>query len=214
VNILFLGCLEDFAMNFLLDPNVAYVLLMVGMVMAIFALFSPGTGLLEAGALILLLITGYSIYKLPINLWALIVLLVGVFPFILALRRARHWIFLLISLAALITGSIFLFRTESGGAAVNPVLASVVSILATTMLWLISSQVLTAYFQKPSHDLGRLIGAIGETRSELEADREGTVYVMGEDWTARSDVPIAAGARVEVVNREGLILTVKPFTSK
>jgi len=197
-------------MNFLLDPNVAYVLLMVGMVLAIFALFSPGTGALEAGALILLLITGYSVFKLPINYWALVVLLVGVFPFVLALRRARHWIFLLISLAALITGSIFLFRTESGGAAVNPILASVVSIVATLLLWFVARQALVAFLQKPSHDLQRLIGAVGEARSGLNAGREGTVYVMGEDWTARSDEAIESGTHVEVVSREGLILIVRP----
>lgn len=197
-------------MDFLLDPNVAYVLLMVGMVLAIFALFSPGTGALEVGALFLLLITGYSVFKLPINYWALAVLVLGVFPFILALRRSRHWAFLLASIATLVVGSIFLFRSESGGPAINPVLAIIVSGVATLLLWFIARQVLTAFALNPSHDLHRLIGAVGEARSSMQAGEEGTVYVLGEEWSARSEGAVAEGERVEVVRREGLTLIVKP----
>jgi len=107
-------------MNFLLDPNVAYVMLVGGFLLAILALFSPGTGLLELGALFMLALAGYGVANLPINVWALIVLLVGVFPFMLALRRSRQWAWLIPTLVALVVGSIFLFSSADGSPAVNP----------------------------------------------------------------------------------------------
>ena len=67
-------------MNLLLDPNVAYVILVVGFVLGVLALFTPGTGILEIGALFAIFLAGYAVYSLPINLWALILLVVGVIP--------------------------------------------------------------------------------------------------------------------------------------
>ena len=69
--------------EFLLNPNVAYVALVSGFLIAILALLSPGTGLVEVGGLILMIIAGWGIYNLPVNLWALVILLLGVFPIIL-----------------------------------------------------------------------------------------------------------------------------------
>lgn len=200
-------------MSFLLDPNVAYVLLMLGMVLAILAIFSPGTGLIEIGGLLMLAMAGYGIYNLPINLWALVVLILGVFPFLLALRRSRHWAFLLISLASLITGSLFLFRNPLGGQAVDPILATVASLFTTALLWLIARKGLDALHLQPSHDLKRLIGAQGVAVTPIEpGDSQGTIHINGEDWTARCETFIPAGSKVEVIGREGLFLTVKPFS--
>jgi membrane-bound serine protease (ClpP class) len=200
-------------MSLLLDPNVAYVLLMLGMVLAILAIFAPGTGLIEIGALFMLALAGYSIFNLPINLWAFLVLVFGVFPFLLALRRSHHWAFLLISLASLITGSLFLFRNPSGGPAVDPILATIASLLTTSLLWLVARKGLDALRLQPSHDLRRLIGAQGIAVTPIApGDSQGTVHVNGEDWTARSDVFIAVNSKVEVTGREGLFLIVKPLS--
>lgn len=193
--------------DFLFDPNVAYVLLVVGFVLAILALVSPGTGIIELGALFMLFLAGWSMFRLPINLWALIVLVLGVVPFILALRRVRHWAFLLVSLAALIVGTVFLFRTETGALAIDPVLAVIVSISALGVLTIIGRRGLEAVLQAPSFDLERLQGATGVAQNDIV--EEGTVYVQGEEWTARSDRPIKAGSRIRVVGREGLSLRVK-----
>jgi len=194
-------------MNILLDPNVAYFLLVAGFIMAILALFSPGTGFIEIGAFFALALAAYGIINLPINHWALVVLLAGVFPFMLALRRSQQYIFLALALAALVVGSVFLFRTDEGLVAVNPFLASLVSILAMGLLWTIARTGLNAMLQPPSHDLGRFIGEIGEARTDVFHD--GAVYVGGEEWTARSDTFIPAGSQVKIVGREGLILIVE-----
>ena len=89
-------------MEILIDPNVAYLLLVVGIVLAIMALFAPGTGVLEVGALFVLFLTGWEISQLPINLWALVILVIGVIPFILAVRKSRNLIYLAIALIAFV----------------------------------------------------------------------------------------------------------------
>lgn len=194
-------------MNFLLDPNVAYVMLVGGFLLAILALFSPGTGLLELGALFMLALAGYGVANLPINAWALVLLVVGVLPFLLALRRSRQWAWLIASLAALVVGSIFLFSTADGGPAVNPWLASLVSLLVIPFVWLVGRKSLEA-LGRPKQSLDDLVGMTGEARTDILA--EGSVYVNGEDWSARSKVLIPAGSKVRVVHRDGLVLEVEP----
>lgn len=194
-------------MDLLLNPNVAYLLLVGGFLLAILALFSPGTGLLELGALFSLLLAGYSIYNLPINPWALVLLLAGVIPFALAVQRWKRWPFLLVAMAALVIGSVFLFRVEQG-TAVHPVLAVLVSALSMGLLWLVGRKGLEAVV-RPSNTLQRLIGMEGESRTAIY--REGTVYVDGETWTARSKAVIAAGTPVRVIGRDGLVLVVEPL---
>jgi membrane-bound serine protease (ClpP class) len=195
-------------MQILLDPNVAYVILVGGFLLAILALFAPGTGVLEVGAVFALLIAGYEVYNLPINWWALAILLIGVFPFLIAVRRSRRLIYLAVSLVALVLGSVFLFRTPTGGAAVNPFIAIIASALTAGFLWLAASKALQAMAMRPSQDMSRIIGAVGETKTAL--DPEGSVYVKGENWSARSTAVIPPNTRVRVLRREGLVLFVEP----
>jgi membrane-bound serine protease (ClpP class) len=195
-------------MSFLMDPNVAYLLLVIGFFLAIIALFSPGTGVLEVGAIFMIILAGYSIYNLPINAWALVILLAGVFPFLLALRKSRHWLYLIVALVAFVVGSIFLFHSDKGATAINPVLASVVSVIMVPLVWIIAKRSIEAISRKPDFNLEDLIGATGDARSEIE--REGTVYIFGEEWSARSSEPIPAGSRIRVVSRDGLVLFVEP----
>lgn len=193
-------------MNFLFDPNVAYLLLVAGFILAILALFAPGTGLLELGALFMLVLAGFSIASQPINVWALVVLVVGVIPFILALRRWRNWIFLVISLLALIVGSVFLVATPNGGPSVSPVLATVTSLLVGPSLWFIGRRLLEA-LGRPVSRIEQVVGRTGEARTDIL--RDGTVYVGGEDWSARSAVFIPAGSQVVVKSQDGLVIEVE-----
>lgn len=195
-------------MNLFLDPNVAYLVLVVGFLLGVLALFTPGTGFLEIGTLFAIFLAGYSVYNLPINVWALIVLLVGVVPFLLALRKFKQWYWLIPAIISIVIGSVFLFRTDTGAPAINPILASVVSILDTVFLWFIGRKTIDAMKAMPSQDLSRLIGMIGEARTDIEL--EGTVYAGGEEWTARSEKKIRAGTQVKIINRDGLILLVEP----
>ena len=194
-------------MNLVLDPNLAYVLLVSGFVLAVLALFSPGTGVVEVGALFALMIAGYGVATLPTNWWALVILVIGVFPFVLALRRSQRWVYLIISLVALVVGSVFLFRSVDGGPAVNMALAVLTSASAIGILWIVTQKGLQAVRMRPAMDLGTLVGKLGEAQTDVLSD--GCVYVGGEEWTARSAELIPKGTAIRVIGREGLVLLVE-----
>jgi len=194
-------------MDILLNPNIAYLLLVAGFVLAILSLFAPGTGLLEISALFTLLLAGWSVYNLPVNLWALGLLVLGVFPFLLALRKSGQIIYLVVSVLALVIGSSFLFRGDGWLPAVDPLLALFVSIVTAVSFWWIGRKAIEAELAAPSHDLLQLIGAVGEAKTDIHL--EGSVQLAGELWTARSETLIPEGSEVQVVDREGFILVVE-----
>lgn len=197
-------------MESLINPNVAYLLLVSGTLLVIMALFSPGTGLLELGALFLLVLAGWQVYNLPFNPWALIILAVGVIPFIVAVRKSKNLIYLVVAIASVVIGSIFLFRGENWWQpAVNPFLAVIVSILSGFYLWIATTKVLEADKREPIHDTRKLIGQFGDAKTDV--GDEGSVQVAGELWSARSEQSIPIGARVRVVSREGFILVVEVY---
>lgn len=194
-------------MDFLLDPNVAYLFLLAAILLSLLALVSPGTGLFEAGAFFALALAGYAIYNLNFNFWALIVILVSVVPFVMAVRKPKREFLLGLSLLGLVVGSVFLFARENGLPAVNPVLAATASLLMAGFVWIAVRKAIQASLERPTHDLGILIGRTGEARTEVRD--EGSVQVDGELWSARSDHPIPAGSHVRVLGRDGFVLVVE-----
>jgi membrane-bound serine protease (ClpP class) len=194
-------------MEIFLNPNVAYLILVVGFLVAIMALFTPGTGLLELVGISLLLVAGWQIYQLNINLIALVILIVGVFPLLFALRKTGKWYHLVISLVALSTGSTFLFVTSGWRSAVNPILAVLVNLLLIGFFWLVIRKGMDAVTSPPQNQLEETVGSIGETRSKVHG--EGSVYLNGELWSAISKLPIAEDKRVRVISRQGYILEVE-----
>ncbi len=195
-------------MNIFIDPNVAYLLLVIGVVVAIMAIFSPGTGVLEASALILLILAGWDISQQAINVWALVLLILGVIPFIIAVRKSHRLVFLAIALAAFVIGSAYLFQGatwyEPG---VNPILAIIASVFAVGYLWIAGSRVLETEKLMPRHDLTTLIGEVGEATTDILDD--GCVQIGSELWSARCSERIAQGSKVRVINRDGFILDVE-----
>jgi membrane-bound serine protease (ClpP class) len=157
--------------------------------------------------LILLVLAGYAMYNLPLNYWALGLLVLGVIPFLFALRKSGNLIYLGISTLALVVGSIFLFQGVGWRPAVNPVLAIAVSSLSAGFLWFVGRKVLEVKSIRPTHDLAALIGAIGEAKTEIFT--EGSAQVAGELWAVRSQQPIPNGSKVRVIGREGFILEVE-----
>ena len=193
--------------DFLLDPNIAYLILVGAALLTMMAVLNPGTGLLEILALFLWLISGYIIFNKPINFWALGLMLLGVVLFLFSLRKLKSMVYLGLSIAAVIVGSIFLFDAPGWQPAVNPVLAVIVSIFVAGFVWLVAKKALEADAMRPSHDLEALIGAVGEAKTAI--GDEGSVQVAGELWSAKSDQVLPVGTHVRVVARDGFILVVE-----
>lgn len=194
-------------MNVAMMTNLAYFIILIGVMMGIFALLTPGTGFLELGALGGFVVGGWAVFALPINIWALVILTLGVFPFFIALRRTKQKGYLAISAFAMAFGSAYLFQGEGWLPGVHPLVALVGSTSSGWLLWIMTVKVLEAEAIPPIHDLAVIIGSIGEARTNIH--HEGTVYVRGEMWTASSPVPIKSGSSVRVVAREGLVLLVE-----
>jgi membrane-bound serine protease (ClpP class) len=194
--------------DILLNPNIAYILLVSGFSMALLAVITPGTGILEISGIFALLLAGWALYNLPINYWALAILLLGVIPFVVAIVKAGHRLFLGLSILMVIVGSVFLFRGDVWWRPeVNPVLAAVVSILVGGFFWFAAQKTLEARATPPAHDLAPLIDAIGEAKSDIH--HEGTAQVRGELWSVYSAKPISSGAQVRVISRDGFVLEVE-----
>ena len=195
-------------MDFILDPNVAYLLIVIGFLLTIFAILTPGTGLFEAGAVIVLGLAAWRILELEINVWALVVLILGFVPFFFAVRDKKRSLNLSLTLVAFVIGSAFLFRADTWWRpAVNPALAVITSLAAGGLIWLMMSKVLEAESRLPAHDLSGLVGSVGEARTDVH--HEGSVYLRGEMWTAESEKPIKSGTFVKVISRQGFVLHVE-----
>jgi membrane-bound serine protease (ClpP class) len=194
-------------MDFLLDPNVAYLFLLGGVLLAMLALASPGTGLLEIGAFFCIALAGYAVYNLSFNWWALLLLGLSVIPFMYALQKPNRELFLVFSILLLVAGSVFMFPPSEQHGIVNPVLAVVTSALVAGFLWLAARKSVEAASVRPTHDLDEVIGKIGEARTKVH--EEGSVQVGGELWSARSETSIPAGSMIRVLRREGFVIVVE-----
>jgi membrane-bound serine protease (ClpP class) len=194
-------------MDFLLEPNVAYLILLGGVLLGLMAIVTPGTGLFEIGAFFCLALAGYAVYHLSFNWWALVILVLSIIPFIHAIQKPKRELYLGLSILLLVTGSVFLFAVDGWKPAVNPFVALVASGLMSVFLWIAVRKTVQAAGARPVHDLETLVGSTGEARSNIHA--EGSVFVAGEMWSARSDQAIPAGSLVRVVYREGFILVVE-----
>jgi membrane-bound serine protease (ClpP class) len=194
-------------MDFLLDPNIAYLILLGAVLLAMMSLAAPGTGLLEIGAFFCILLAGYSIYRLSFNWWALILLGLSIVPFVYALQKPKRELYVVLSILLLVVGSVFIFPRTENQPVVSPLVAVIASGLVAGFLWIAVRKSVDAATIRPSHDLDRLIGKIGEARTKVE--EEGSVQVDGELWSARSEKTIPAGSSIRVLRREGFVLIVE-----
>jgi membrane-bound serine protease (ClpP class) len=194
-------------MDFLLDPNIAYLLLVAGMLFALVAILTPGTGIPEILALFSIVLAGYAIYHLSLNWWALALLLLSLVPFLLAVRGPRRPGWLALSIVGLTAGSIFFFPTTKGLISVHPALAAITTAAYSVFLWVAVRKVTEISRATPAHELRSLIGKTGEAKTAVLD--EGSVQVAGELWSARSERALTAGSPIKVVGLDGFVLQVE-----
>ncbi len=195
-------------MDTLVNPNIAYLASVLALLAILAAIVAPGTGLIEIAALLLIGASAYFVYNLGMNLWALIILLLSVVPFVLAIRSKNSLPYLVASIIMIIGGSLFLFTGTGLKPLVDPLLVIGVSALASTFVWFAAKKSIQAQNAKKFHNLDELVGKIGEARTAIH--QEGSVLIDSELWSARSQESIPAGEHVRVVKREGFTLEVEP----
>ena len=178
------------------DPNLAYVLLVVGLILSLLAFLTPGTGVVEIGSLFAIVIAGYGIVSTPTNYWAVIFLIL-IFPllFLYRKRKADYWLIALI--ISLNIGAFAIFRGESQLFSISPLLAIAVVIADSLVLWFVVKKIFEAIDTAPVFVPQSIIGSKGEARTQIAG--EGTVYVNGEEWTARSKDLIPKNTKIVVI---------------
>ncbi len=197
-------------MELLQDPNITYLLLAGGLMLAVLALAAPGTGFLEIGALFILAVAGWGVitYDLPINGWALAILILGAVLFTLAVFQHKPWPILAAAILAIVLGSVYFFRGEEWYIpAINPLLGVVVSVFSAGFFWIAGRKVAEAALVRPTHDLEGLIGQIGKAATDVS--EAGSVQVASELWSASSEKPVTTGQTVRVIGRQGFTLLVE-----
>jgi membrane-bound serine protease (ClpP class) len=212
----------DRVLAFLVNPDVAYILLVVGMFGVIFEISSPGAiapGV--AGAIALLMaFTGFG--SLPTNVGGIVFIVLAIILFIVDIKAPTHGLLTAGGVVAFVLGSFLLFppwRAPGPAAApglpaaplvrVSPAAIAAMTVLVAAFFVFVLGKGIRAQARKVAFGSESLIGGVGTAVTDVAPS--GLVQMAGEQWSARaSEGAIRKGDRVLVVGREGLFLLVRP----
>ena len=198
---------RDRFLNVISDPNVAYVLIMLGMLGLFFELSNPGVILPGVIGGISLILAFFAFQSLPINYAGLLLILFGIVLLVAEIKIVSHGVLALGGIVAMSLGSLMLFDAPELGFRLSWwVIVPTVGATAGLFLFVVTVG-LRALGRPPMLGASGMIGQTAIARGPL--DREGQVSVHGEIWRAVTEgEPIADCAPVRVIGIEGLTLKV------
>ena len=197
---------RDRVLAIITDPNVAYVLMMLGTLGLIFELSTPGAILPGVIGGISLILAFFAFQSLPINFAGLLLILFAIVLFIAEVTVTSHGVLAIGGIVSMALGSLMLYDAPEAGFRVSwRVMAPTVALTAGFFLFALTLGV-RAFRRRPLLGVSGLVGQSGVARGALEP--EGQVSVHGEIWRAVADRPLADGTRVTVVDVQGLTLKV------
>jgi membrane-bound serine protease (ClpP class) len=196
-------------LNIISDPNIAYILMMLGFYGIMFELYSPGTILPGVIGVISLILAFYSLQTLPVNYAGVALIIFALVLFLLEIKIASHGILAIGGIISLILGSMMLIRTGSGevGRISWTVIISAAAVTALFFLFIIGMGI-KAQKRKPTTGISTIIGQIGTATETLNPT--GMVLAHGELWQAESlSGEIRKGEKVLIKNMQGFKLFVE-----
>ena len=200
----------------LADPNVAYLLLVLGFLGLFLELSSPGTSIPGAFGVVALILAAIGLSQLPFDWRGALLILVAFLLFFADIFLPSLGLLTLTGLALLVAGSYVLFD-EAQGAAVSRPLIWAIAVGLVGMFAVIGGFALSVWRRKPATGREGLVGAVGTVRQPLSPD--GLVFVAGELWQATAPggaadamPPIDARVPVTVTGMDGLRLLVRRAT--
>jgi len=199
---------RDRVLRTISDPNIAYILMVIGMAGLYFEFSNPGAIFPGVIGAISLILAFYSFQTLPVNYAGLLLIALAVILFVLESQVPSYGILSLGGVIALILGSIMLF--ENIGVSLGVMLPTI--LLVSGFFVVVAGLAFKAHRGKPRGGSEGLIGEMGVASDDM--DPEGMVFVHGEYWRARSRDPVEAGEKVEVEAIEGLTLRVKKVVNQ
>jgi membrane-bound serine protease (ClpP class) len=189
------------------DPNVAYILMMVGMLGIFFELSTPGAILPGVLGGISLILAFFAFQSLPINWAGLLLILFGLALLVAEIKIVSHGILTIGGVVSMVLGSMMLYDAPESGLRISwLVIIPTVGAMAGLVIAAVSMG-LRALYRPASTGAAGMMGQVGVVKRAL--DPEGQVLIDGELWQAvAEDGPVAAGEMVRVARMDGLRLTV------
>ena len=193
------------------DPNIAYILLLIGLAGLYFEFSNPGSILPGVIGGISLIMAFFAMQTLPVNYAGIALILFAIILFIAEIKVVSHGILTVGGIVSLVIGSLMMFQTPDASIGIS--LSVLIPAVTLTSLFFIAVIViaLKAQLRKPQGGKEGLIGQEGSAVTDILED--GKVLMLGEYWNAISDRPIAKGSRVRVVEVDRLIVKVEPIES-
>jgi len=204
----------EFSMNWreqflevLANPNIAYILFMIGLLGIYFELATPGAifpGVLGAISLILAF---FAFQTLSVNLAGVLLIVLGIILLIIDVQAATHGVLTVGGLVAMFIGSLMLFNYDDPALRVS--LRVIVPLVVAVGGFFILGTWLSirALGRKPVSGASGLIGAKGDARTNIDSNG-GRVFVAGAHWNAVSKTPISSGTRITVESVDDMTLNV------
>jgi membrane-bound serine protease (ClpP class) len=190
-------------------PNIAYILLSLGMLGLTIELWSPGAILPGVVGGVSLLLAFFALQLLPVNYAGLLLILLGLVMLGLEIKVTSFGLLTAGGLVSLVFGSLMLIDSPSPELRLNVQLVlGVVLGFAAIGITLVRLG-LAAQRQPAVTGLMGMINQSGRTLTTIEPGGAGRVIIRGENWQATASDPIPEGTRVRVADVDGLVLTVR-----
>jgi membrane-bound serine protease (ClpP class) len=194
-------------LKYIADPNIAFILMMIGLAGIYFEMAHPGVVLPGVVGAICLLLAFFAFQTLPINFIGILLILLAFIFFILEFKVTSYGLLSLAGLVSLLLGGMMLFKGGEGGVDISwSVLIPTVAIVSLFFI-AVAGIVFRSHLRRPTTGAAGMVGERGVAYTPLNP--EGQVFVHGEYWHAESDEPIASGEYVEVVEVIDLKLRVR-----
>ncbi len=199
-------------LSWITDPNIAYILLMVGIYGLILEFYNPGIGVAGVTGVICLVLGAYALQMLPINYAGLALIVVGIGLMLLEAFSPSFGVFGIGGAIAFIIGSIILMDTDLPAYQLSiPVIAGFAAVTVGIAVFSVGAA-LRARQGRIVSGSEAMIGARGEALTDFPGN--GKVRTFGETWQARCDQPVKRGEPVRIKAMDGLVLQVEPITSR
>lgn len=189
------------------DPNIAFILMLIGVYGLIFEFLNPGAvapGLIGG---ISLLVALYALNLLPINYAGAALVLLGIGLMVAEAHIGSFGVIGVAGIIAFVIGAIMMFPSGAPGFTLSLSVVAAATAVTAALFLLVLTMLLRSRRRPVVTGKEGLLGAEGETVA-WDGD-EGRVRVNGEIWRARAQRPLQAGARIKVIDREGLVLVVE-----
>ena len=198
---------RDELLALITNPNVAYILLMLGIYGLILEFYHPGTGVPGVTGVICLLLAAYALQMLPVSYAGLALLLFGVALMVAEIVTPTVGVLGVGGVIAFVVGSIILFDSDLPGYRVSMPIIAAAAAASAGVFFVGLNAAMRARRLKVSTGREAMIGATAVALEDF-AER-GNVRAFSEDWLAQSPRPVRKGDKLRITGVEGLVLRVE-----